>query len=368
MTSRLLDLLRCPKCTGSLTLKVYEYDEDSHETVRAGLLTCTACAMAFAIWQGIPRMNLEEDFRLPYGFVEEYKNLLSQDAPAVVSQKSKWARNPYDVSWSLDSDGEFAWGRLELMTRLAYFYHYLQVPHESLRGRLILDAGCGNGALSAAIARNGAEVVAFDYSDIVVRAAANNSRVRPDGKVHFLQADVRYPPFAEESFDAIYSDGVIHLSGNTRDAFHRIVRLAKPCGRVFVSVSRKNLSRSYLIRKVPTDILQHLFRLLPVGFSKPLCLAGAVVLSVYVRLMQMVGLKKKRVIGPLRHEALVLWHTIALPQHQYHVPEEIEAWFREEGFENVQETTIPSLSHTGFGMLGIWRIDSLQAGHETKTI
>lgn len=367
METRLLKILRCPKCAGRLGLKVYEHAADSDETVQAGLLTCVACGMSYAIWQGVPRMNQEEDFRLPQGFVFEYTDDLCKDVPAIASGKHTWAKNPYDLSWSLDSDGAFTWGGLELATRRAYFYHYLQVPPGSLTGQLILDAGCGNGALSAGLAQDGPEVVAFDYSDIVARAAARGTRAGQGGRVHYLQADVRHLPFAKKSFDVIYSDGVIHLTENTRQTFSRLARLVKPGGRLFVAVSRRDLSVGYRIRKIPTDILQKLFRILPVSFGKPLCLAGAAVLSVYVRIMQWLGLKKKRPIGSLRQEALILWNIVALPQHQYYVPEEVATWFREEGFENVRETTIPSLSHTGFGMLGIRRADSLQAEHAVRT-
>ncbi len=122
---------------------------------------------------------------------------------------------------------------------------------------------------------------------------------------------------------------------------------------MFVSVSREDLHAGYRLRKLPTDVLQRLFRLLPVRLSKPLCLVGAAILSLYVRLLQYVGIKQQRVIGSLRHEALVLWHTIALPQHQYHVPHEVRGWFHEDGFSDIADTTIPSLAHMGFGLVGV---------------
>jgi SAM-dependent methyltransferase/uncharacterized protein YbaR (Trm112 family) len=367
MNPRLLEILRCSQCAGRLVLQVYERAADAVEAIQAGLLACVACDLVYAVWQGVPRMNLEEDFRLPRGFVAAYQDRLCQDAPAIANGKHRWAKNPYDLSWSLDSDGEFAWGGLDLTTRLTYFYHYLQVPPGSLTSQLILDAGCGNGVLSAGLAQDGPEVVAFDYSDIIVRAEANSRRAGQNGRVYYLQADVRQLPFAQQSFDVIYSDGVIHLTEDTRQTFSRLVRLVKPGGRLFVAVSRRDLSLGYRIRKILTDILQKLFRILPVSFGKPLCLAGAAVLSVYVRIMQWLGLKKKRPLGSLRQEALILWNIVALPRHQYHVPEEVAAWFREEGFDNVQDTTIPSLAHTGFGMLGIRRAEATAAEHAVRT-
>ena len=238
MDIQLLEILRCSQCHSRLHLKVYAHVADSDEAVQAGLLTCATCGMLYAIWRGVPRMNLEEDFRLPRGFVAEYKDRLGEDVPTSTIWKQKWETNAYDVSWSLDYDGACTWG-LDLATRLSYFYHYLQVPPGSLKGQRILDAGCGNGVLSAALAKDGPEVVAFDYSDIVVRAETTRQRTGQDGRVHYLQADVRYPPFADASFDVIYSDGVIHYTGDTRAAFHSLACLVKQHGRLFVSVSRR---------------------------------------------------------------------------------------------------------------------------------
>ncbi|MGH9628877.1 MAG: class I SAM-dependent methyltransferase, partial [Bryobacteraceae bacterium] len=289
----------------------------------------------------------------------------ARSEPALHKMK-KFETNAYDVSWALDRDGTFHWGGLDLSKRLSYLYHYFQVSPGSFRGKRVLDAGCGNGALSAALARDGAEVVAFDYSNIVERAEANKAGIAGNGTVHYVQADAAFPPFAEHSFDAIYSDGVLHLTGDTYSAFKKLARLVKPAGRLFVSVTRKDLGRGYRLRKIPVDALQWLFRHMPVRLSSPLCLLGAAFLSVYVRVQQWLRLKEKRKIGPLRHEALILWHTVAMPKHQYHVPEEVEAWFRDLGFRNVQETTIPALGHTGFGLVGVRAAGNVTVNHSQR--
>jgi uncharacterized protein YbaR (Trm112 family) len=125
MDAKLLQILRCSQCHGALAVKVYEHAPLTDTYIQAGLLTCQNCGVMHAIWQGVPRMNLEEDFRLPQGFVTAYRDRLSVDASAIVNGKHAWEQNPYDVSWSLDSDGKFDWGGLDLATRRRYFYHYL---------------------------------------------------------------------------------------------------------------------------------------------------------------------------------------------------------------------------------------------------
>lgn len=367
MDHRLLSILRCSHCSSPLTVHVYEYTLQSTTEIEAGLLQCTSCRMAFAIWQGVPRMTLEEDFRLPKSFVSAHKQHLLENGEGTIAQKTIWEQNPYDMSWSLDSDGEFEWGRLDRRTRRDNFYNYLRVALGALSEKLVLDAGCGNGALAGLVAEDGVEVVAFDYSDVIVRTEARRRRNPHASRVHYVQADAQYPPFAADTFDAVYSDGVIHLTENPRASFARLSRVVKPGGRFFVSVSRSDLHSGYRIRKLPIDLLQRLFRTLPVSFGKPLCLAGAAVLSLYVRLLQYLGIKEKRMMGTRRHEALVLWNTIALPRHRYHVPQQVAAWFSEEGFTEVEDTTIPSIAHIGFGLVGVRRADATRA-QSTETL
>ncbi|MGH9632919.1 MAG: Trm112 family protein, partial [Bryobacteraceae bacterium] len=112
MDTRLLDILRCSKCLSELILTVYESARGSTRDVRNGLLTCPACSLRYAVWRAVPRMNLEEDFRLPPGFVSEWGPLLFAEArsePALHKMK-KFETNAYDVSWALDRDGTFHWG------------------------------------------------------------------------------------------------------------------------------------------------------------------------------------------------------------------------------------------------------------------
>ena len=82
-------------------------------------------------------------------------------------------------------------------------------------------------------------------------------------------------------------------------------------------------------------------------------LAGAAVLSPVFRVRGWLGQKDAWSGRSLRHNALDLWYIVAAPQHQYYLPEELAAWFTEEQFDNIQDTTIPDFARSGFGLLGI---------------
>lgn len=79
-----------------------------------------------------------------------------------------------------------------------------------LRGRRVLDAGCGTGALAVAAARRGARVIAVDLSDNLVTLARERmpADLRP-GSVEFVVGDMLDPGLGR--FDHIVAmDSLIH--------------------------------------------------------------------------------------------------------------------------------------------------------------
>jgi SAM-dependent methyltransferase len=109
------------------------------------------------------------------------------------------------------------------------FLDYMQ-PHgpEFFRGKKVLDAGCGNGRFAYYAAKYGAEVWAIDLGPAVEVARHNTESVN----VHAVQADLHNPPFAFESFDFIYSIGVLHHLPDPEAAFQNLLRYLKPGGEI----------------------------------------------------------------------------------------------------------------------------------------
>ncbi len=109
------------------------------------------------------------------------------------------------------------------------FLNYMQ-PHgpDFFRGKKVLDAGCGNGRFAYYAAKYGAEVWAIDLGPAVEVARKNTEPYN----VHVVQADLHNPPFALESFDFIYSIGVLHHLPDPEPAFQNLLRFLKPGGTV----------------------------------------------------------------------------------------------------------------------------------------
>lgn len=99
-------------------------------------------------------------------------------------------------------------------------------------GLRVLDAGCGPGALSHALAGRGARVTGIDASAELLALASR----RLDGAADLRQADLNQPlPFGDNQFDVVASSLVMHYledwSGPLKE-FHRVLA---PNGRLVFS-------------------------------------------------------------------------------------------------------------------------------------
>ena len=81
---------------------------------------------------------------------------------------------------------------------------------DNMRGRRVLDAGCGTGALAVEAARRGADVVAIDVAPTLIRLARERTpRDLGVGSVAFHVGDMLNPP--EGRFDHVVAmDSLIH--------------------------------------------------------------------------------------------------------------------------------------------------------------
>jgi len=97
---------------------------------------------------------------------------------------------------------------------------------EDLKGKLVLDVGCGMGRFAEVATRWGARVIGIDLSAAAQVAARNLG----DREFVALQADVFALPFAPETFDYIYSIGVLHHTPDCEAAVKALPKFLKPGG------------------------------------------------------------------------------------------------------------------------------------------
>ena len=125
-------------------------------------------------------------------------------------------------------------------------------PVEAIQGKDILDAGCGLGAYSATMAALNAQTLSsFDISIGSLRQAKASVP-----SAHFAQASLSQLPYPAESFDMVWSWGVLHYV-DAPLALHEIARVLKPGGVAVIHTLRKGawasleLGTARLLSKTP---------------------------------------------------------------------------------------------------------------------
>lgn len=181
-----LAILRCLDCRSRLE-------------ERAGALVCLDCRKHYPAVNGMIRFVDAENYAGSFGF-----------------QWKLHARTQLDDNSSHRSEESFR--------RRTGF------RPEDLAGKLVLDVGCGMGRFAEVATRWGAHVVGIDLS-LACEVAAENLAGR---SATIFQADVFQLPFADHSFDFIYSIGVLHHTPDCEQAVKVLPRLLKPGGRLAV--------------------------------------------------------------------------------------------------------------------------------------
>ncbi len=144
------------------------------------------------------------------------------DADAVV-RSVRGVYDSYAPEWAAATQDRTAW-------QPAYAGFAGHVP----RGSVVLDIGCGPGLNAPGLARAGLQQVGIDFSPVFADMASEQPGLR--GRV--FVADLRYLPFRDASFDAVWATGVYHhipkaaLPGALGEAW----RVLRPGGVFYASV------------------------------------------------------------------------------------------------------------------------------------
>lgn len=144
-------------------------------------------------------------------------------------ERAKWdnlAREKYDVSkFPMEyRDFESYAHQLAIMEGVAEHLG-------SLKGKRVLELGCGLGKVSVLLAKSGASVTAFDLSAGSVDVARELARYHNvNQSVHLAVAAGEVLPFADESFDIIFGKGILHHL-DARLGASELYRVLKPRGK-----------------------------------------------------------------------------------------------------------------------------------------
>lgn len=296
MKRQVLDILRCPNCKHDLTLTE---TQAVNKQIIEGCLKCNNCQRSFEITRGVPRMVMDLGNR-------------------------KEIAESWDFEWSKVTKGMFEVDTLYGITEeeeLNRFFSYLDVPPDDLRGKFILDAGCGRGRLIKALAKYGAEIFGIDISSTLVDVYEDCKAYKD---VNIIRADILSLPFRRGAFDYVWSWGTIYMSGDTNRAFQNLSNLVKSSGKLFVTVLPARYTdfgdrlRNFLVisHRIPKDIL----------FC--LCYILALPLSLGKKIFN-------RARTSIRTTAFFLFDHLSPPVRSRHTEDEVINWFKEGNFRDI---------------------------------
>ena len=260
---------------------------------------CTAAGVSYPVSGGVPRFVAQD------GYVSNFS-----------LEWTRHAKTQLDTATTHESEDTF-----RAKTGFA---------PEDLKKKTVLDAGCGMGRFADVAERWGARVVGVDLS-FSVDAARRNLRGREN--VAILQANLYDLPFAPESFDYVYSIGVLPFTPDPAKAFAAIARLVKPGGSLAVWVYERNplfrISDGYrrVTTKMPQPTLYNLCRV-----------AGPLY---YVHKLPLVG-RVSRVALPISMHPKWKWRVLDTfdwysPVYQWkHTYPEVARWFEQAGYDNLK--------------------------------
>ena len=136
----------------------------------------------------------------------------------------------------------------------------VQCFRNDLLGKKVLEIGTGNGADGVMFARNGALYTGVDLTEAALEATRKHfSMLGLAGT--FRQENAERLSFPSDSFDIIYSHGVLHHTPNPRAAVEEVHRVLVPGGRAIIMLYHRH-SFNYYVRIMTYMRLRVLLRIL----------------------------------------------------------------------------------------------------------
>jgi SAM-dependent methyltransferase len=98
-----------------------------------------------------------------------------------------------------------------------------------IRGRNVLDIGCGDGDLAVELWRRGAAVTGIDASPQMVEAARAKAKLE-GADISFMAGDAANIPFDRQRFDVVVAVTILCFVANAAHVFREIARVLRPGG------------------------------------------------------------------------------------------------------------------------------------------
>jgi SAM-dependent methyltransferase/uncharacterized protein YbaR (Trm112 family) len=382
MKPRMLDLLVCPidktpleaREWESIPVKLSEQDigrierqglkpADFSKEITSGVLLNRVRKIFYPIYAGIPRM-LVFPSDVAHQFAKKHAQRLAHELPGFSSPQERGMPGEQTVLRTFSSewvnygwDGQAYWsvGPDALYKSMNIL---LDLPHRPLKNKLVLEVGIGIGGIADYIAREEeCELIGIDLSyavDSVSKHFGNNVFL------HIVQGSAFSPPFRENTFDFVYSQGVLHHTFSTETAFNMICKLPKHGGRLYVWLYNSDCDSE---RRLDRRLLMLLERVLrPICWRLPESLQTIMLLPIIPLYLIHQNFYVKRLGSEYKtygwREALHGARDRFTPRYAHrHSEAEVFSWFNQAGYRDLQCASKRSLPNILPSMVGATVVD-----------
>lgn len=221
---------------------------------------------------------------------------------------------------------------------------------EDMRGKDVLDCGCGGGQHLSFTAPYARHVTGVDFNALSVAKSRHGNLPN----VSFVEADLAEMNLGRQ-FDVVYCIGVLHHTDDPERTFRNIVKHCKPGGRVIVWVysHEGNFWNRTLLEWLKSAVLLRLPRSVSVGVGH--VLTALLYIPVYtVYLLPLPWLPFFQYFGNWRklsygRNLLNVFDKLNAPQTHFLKQSDLERWFDPGTFENVHISPYMGVSWRGSG-------------------
>jgi SAM-dependent methyltransferase len=152
-------------------------------------------------------------------------------------QQSGQTRDSFDYQWRALPEGHAMVSNAEWKANVPkQIAEFADLPMDWFRGKVVMDAGCGQGRWTYGFGKLGVErCTSVDISEAGLARTAEIGKEFGPG-FQELRKDLRQDLGLPAEYDLVWCFGVLHHTGNTFAGFQNLARCVKPGGYLFVMI------------------------------------------------------------------------------------------------------------------------------------
>jgi SAM-dependent methyltransferase len=222
------------------------------------------------------------------------------------------------------------------------------VTLEDMKGKEVLECGCGGGQHTSYVAPYASHHTAVDLNTTDIAKERN----KEFNNISFVEADIATMDL-KKKFDFVFSIGVVHHTDDPDKTFRNMMNHTKPGGKTIVWVYSKegNSMVEYGVEPIRKVFLRHLSRKALLGLSRfTTLLLYPVVYTIY--LLPLSFLPYYEYFGNFRkltfyRNTLNVFDKLNAPQVDFISYQRIKSWFPETEYTDIHISSYKGVSWRG---------------------